>query len=156
MFRLVLYCILSLLLAEQTVAEECQQEVQQGCKVDYGHAQCESWNLAASLHILPPCITSMTFSLIANQSLFGRDNWLHLKEVNFSRFQNLKELELYTNPSNHSLVRLLVKESTALDSLKNTSIQILRFRMLQDVLSNNWLNMYKILKSLRILELTRG
>ena len=156
MFGLVLYCMLSLLLAEQTVAEECQQDAQQGCKVDDGHAECKSWNLAASLHILPSCITRMTFSLIANQSLFGRDHWLHLKEVKFSRFTNLKKLELYTNHGNHSLVWLYVDESTALDSLKTTSIKVLRFRMLQDRLSNYWLNMYRNLKSLRILELTRA
>ena len=157
MFRLVLYCVLFLFLVEQTVTEGCQQEAQQGCKVTDGHAQCESWNLSASIHNLPPCTTRITFSLIPNPSFYGRYVLVQFNEANFSRLTNLQDLELYTNHGNHSHVRLVVTESTALASLKH--VNILRFRMLQDSigeLNDANLNMYSNLKSLKILDLSRA
>ena len=157
MIRLVLYCMLSLLLADQTVAEECQQTAQQGCTVNNGHAQCESWNLTASINMLPLCITSITFSLIKNPS--SRPSLVHVKlnEANFKQFTNLEELEIYTNHGNYSYTELVARESSAFVSLKN--IKVLRLRLLHFPVGNvnkNSLNMYSNLKSLKILDLTRS
>ena len=155
MFRLALYCVSLLFFVEQTVTQQCQQKSQQGCKVTDGHAQCESWNLKASIHNLPPCTTRITFSLITNPNFNGRLIGVHLHRVDFSHLTNLQELELYTNRGNHSHIRLHVKESTALSSLKNVSI--LRFRILQDSiieLNDANLDMYSNLKSLKILDLS--
>ena len=132
MLRLVLYCVSFLLFVEQTVTEECHQEARQGCKVTDGHAQCESWNLTASIHNLPPCTTRITFSLVA--SYYGQYVLVSLNTVNFSRLTALQELEISTNRGNHSHVRLDVAESTALTSLQHVSI--LQFRILQAKLVN--------------------
>ena len=156
MFRLVLYFMLSLLLAEQTVAEECQQEAQQGCKVDAGHAQCESWNISASIHSLPRCITSMTFSLIKDPSYLRQYDYIELNEINFNQFKNLEELELNTNHGNYSHI-FLVQDSKSLVSLKK--INILRFRVMHYYnIELNKLNhnMYSNLRSLKILDLSRA
>ena len=157
MIRLVLYCMLSLLLAEQTVAEECQQTAQQGCTVNNGHAQCESWNLTASIYSLPPCVTSITFSLIKTPRNLVPIDHVVLKEADFKQFKHLQELELYTNHGNHSYTELVARESSALVSFKH--IKVLRFRLMHFPLGNlnkDNLNMYSNLKSLQILDLTRA
>ena len=156
MFRLMLYFVLFLVPVEQTVAETCQQEAQKGCKVADGHAQCESWNLAASIHDLPPCTTRITFSFVANPTFYGQHLLVHLSEVDFSPFTNLQELELRANYSDLFHVKLVI-ESQALIHLKN--VTILRFRIPQDrfdELNDANLDMYGKLKSLKVLDLTRA
>ena len=157
MSRFVLYCLLFLFLVQQTVGEVCQQEAQQGCKVTQGHAKCESWNLTASIHNLPPCTTRITFSLITNPNFYSRYVSVQLNKVNFSHLTDLQELELFTNRDNHSHIGLDVTESTALASLKHVSI--LHFRILQnkiDDLNDANLNMYSNLKYLNNLDLSRA
>ena len=156
MLRLVVYCMLSLLLVEQTVAEECQQEAQQGCKVDDGHAQCESWNISASIHSLPPCITSLIFSLIKDPHYLRQYDYIELNEINFNQFKNLEELELNTNHGNYSHI-FLVQDSKSLVSLKK--ISILRFRVMHYYnieLNKRNHNMYSNLRYLKILDLSRA
>ena len=156
MFRLILYCVLSLLLAEQTVAEGCHQEGKGGCKVHDGHAQCKWWCIGCSVDKLPLCTTKITISGIGGTLRNNEHILWNMNTDNFIRYENLQELGFYTIPSQHSQVILIATESTGLSSLN--SIKILRFRVFQPTfdVNNGNLNMYSNLKSLRILDLTRA
>ena len=77
MYQLVVLNVLSLMLVRgQTVGtdDSCnRQEVKQGCRVDQGHAVCESWNLTSSIHGLPSCTTRITFSLLVEPNSINMD-----------------------------------------------------------------------------------
>ena len=149
MNRIILYWVLPLLLVEHSVTAECHQERLAGCQVDDGHARCESCCLSY-IDKLTPCTTKITFS-IRNTFPYPNAYYLvSLSSVNFSRFENLQELELNTNHTQHSHTTLDLTESQGLSSL--TSIKVLRFRLYQENYGNiGTYNKFKYLRTLRTL-----
>ena len=160
MFQSVVYnTFLVICVFKLVVSEDCQRdEVKQGCIVEHGHAQCESWDLAAAVHGLPACIRKITFSLTPNP---GDESpyitYMQLSYINFNHLANLTELSVIANWSSYGHFRLVVNGSYALYSLQN--LHILRLKVMQDEiheLSETDINMYSNLKQLEVLDLTRA
>ena len=113
MFKSVLCNVLScLMVCVFTVVESknCQRnEVKQGCTVNYGHAQCESWDLVSGIHGLPACTTAITFSLIPSPNADRQQpTHIQLSDVRFSHLANLSELSVITNRSTFGHFQLVL------------------------------------------------
>ena len=143
-------------------SEDCQtNEVKQGCTVDNGHAQCESWDLASivsRIHGLPACTTKITFLLVPKTS---ENNYnevgIYLMNANFSHLSNLTELSVLVNRKYYDNFRLHVHQSDALHSL--ASLRTLRLKVKQEKvleLLQQDAGIYSTFKDLDVLDLTRA
>ena len=140
-------------------SEDCQRnEVKEGCTVDHGHAQCESWDLGRGINGLPACTTRITFSLVPGKDDNEQyETGIHLGNVSFSHILNLTELSVVTNRRYYDLFQLYGFESPALLSLESLRILQLKVRQWQmDELSQHNFDMYSTLKHLKVLDLTRA
>ena len=140
-------------------SEDCQRnEVKQGCTVDHGHAQCESWDLGKGINGLPPCTTRITFSLAPGKDDNEQyETAVSLSDANFSHLSNLTELSVVTSRRYYDHIKLYVNESAALRSLG--SLHILELKVMQgtiDELPQGDADMYSNLKHLDVLDLTRA
>ena len=165
MFKSVLCRVLTFLVIcvfALVVSKDCQRnEVMQGCTVDHGHAQCESWDLVSGIHGLPSCTTRITFSLTPdpNDEIQYRYN-IWLGNVNFSHLANLTELSVVTNQSAYNHFQLCLDESapSVLHSLGNLHILRLKVRHLEWFglfMSPKFAGLYSKL-NLEVLDLTRA
>ena len=140
-------------------SELCKRhEVIQGCIVDNGHAQCEAWDLAASIQGLPTCTTRITYSLLTDPQYINvtRFKWIELQYINFSRLTGLQELSISTNYKNYSHIRISMDSPTMVNIMPN--IKVLRLKVLrnwEDMTDENE-GMYKRMKHLEVLEFTRA
>ena len=149
-YRVVLFVLL-LVVGSTTAAvdsEQCERpEAEHGCTVDNGHARCEFWDLAASIHGLPACTTRITFSLTLQQDS---------TTVDFSNLTNLEELWIYTKRENYDIT-LYPPYMSRFKTLK--AVRILRIRADQDHFlgaTEDNKDMYKHMEYLEILDLTRA
>ena len=142
-------------------SKDCQRnEVEQGCTVDHGHAQCESWDLVSGIHGLPSCTTKITFSLIPNPDDERQYvTKIYLGDVNFTHLANLTEFCMVTNQSTYDHFRLWLGERApsglpyGLLTLGN-HVHILRLKALQRMLPE-FAGLYSKL-NLEVLDLTRA
>ena len=128
--------------------EQCERpEAAHGCTVDNGHAHCEVWDLAASIHGLPACTTRITFSLTSRQDF---------PTVDFSNLTNLKELWLYTKRENYDIT-LDHFEMSRFKTVK--AVRILSIRAEQNYhqgATEENKDTYKHMEFLEVLDLTRA
>ena len=120
-------------------SELCERhEVIQGCRVDNGHAQCEAWDLAASILGLPTCTTRITYSLLTDPQYINVTSykWMELQNINFSRLA-VKVLRLkvsrdweYMTDTNEGMY----KRMTHLEVLEFTRAQRLGLSLVSHVI----------------------
>ena len=105
MFKSVLCRILTFLVIcvfALVLSKDCQRsEVKQGCTVDHGHAQCETWDLASGILGLPTCTTRIPFSLLPNPDDKRQYITINLGHANFTHLANLTELSVVANQSTY-------------------------------------------------------
>ena len=154
------YSIISLMFVLTVSGSKlCERyEVIEGCRVDNGHAQCEAWDLAASIHGLPTCTTNITFSLLANPHYINIERYSQIwwGNIDFDRLTELQELSISTNYGNYSHVRLYINSPAVVKMMPN--IKVLRLKVLrgwETVTSANE-GIYKRLKHLEVLDFTRA
>ena len=140
-------------------SELCERhEVIEGCRVDNGHAQCEAWDLAASIHGLPTCTTRITFSLLANPQYINihRFKLIRLWKIDFGRLNGLQELSISTNYLNYSHVRIYMNKPAIVKMMPN--IRVLHMKVLTDLEPVTAANkgLYKHMKHLEVIDFTRA
>ena len=156
------YGIMSLLFALIVSGSElCERhEVLEGCRVDNGHAHCESWDLAASIQGLPICTTNITFSLLINPQYINIESytprWIKLENTNFSHLPELQELSISTNYGNYPHVGIDTNSPAVVKMMPN--IKVLRLNVLRnwDTMDATNEGVYKRLKQLEVLDFTRA
>ena len=135
-----------------------RHEVMEGCRVDNGHAECEAWNLTASIQGLPTCTTNITFSLQANPQYINIERYrrIKLENTNFSHLTGLQELSISTNFGNYSHVRITLNSPDVVKMMPN--IKVLRLKVSRDWEITDAANegMYKRMKHLEVLDFTRA
>ena len=133
-------------------------QAEYGCTVSDGHAQCEGWNMAASITGLPACTKKITFSLLANPHFVNVTRFaiFNLSDVDFSHLHMLEELLIFTNRKNYARIRILAEDAKIFQQLAKLRILCIRGQQNTFDFRNNMLGMYNQIKSLEMLELTRS
>ena len=139
--------------------ELCERhEVTEGCRVDNGHAQCEAWDMAASIHGLPTCTTRITFSLLADPQYLGitRFTGIDVLNIDFGRLTGLIELSISTNCGNYSHVRLFANSSETVKMMPSIKVLRLKVKHAHEEMTAESKGIYKNLKHLQVLDFTRA
>ena len=133
-----------------------RQEVKQGCSVDQGHALCESWDIAYSIHGLPSCTTRITFSLLADPHLINKTTWVTTKfhDVNFRNLPRLYEFSIEANQTSYPFVQLQIDGAKTFKHL--TNVTILRMKVDHYLQPPSEKNMYRYIKALALLDISRS
>ena len=152
---------ITLLLSVLTVSgsELCERhEVIQGCRVDNGHALCEAWDMAASIHGLPTCTTRITFSLLADPQHIHTTQFksIELRNINFGRLTRLQELLISTNYEDYCHVRIIPNSPTVMEMMPNITVLSLKAMMDWENMTATNEGMYKGMKHLQVLDFTRA
>jgi hypothetical protein len=141
----------------------CDARLPENCTVSKGHAQCEAWDIRASIEALPSCVTTLSFSLLPLPELKENriDTIICLDDVaNFSHVPHLEEVTLFTNKSHFYYVSLNGSVSQCLRSLHALpKLLVLRIQMRLQGLSldnESYASLHTHFKHLDTLELTRS
>ena len=140
-------------------SELCERhEVTQGCTVDNGHAQCEAWDLAASIQELPTCTTRITYSLLSDPQYINVTSFkqIEFQNINISRLTGLQELSISTNYKNYSHIRIDMHTTAVGKIMPNVKVLRLKVSRHWEYMTDANEDMYKRMKHLEVLEFTRA
>ena len=128
------------------------------CGIYNGHARCEAWDLAAGIHGLQACTTRITFSLIADPQYVSitRFRDVDLLNIDFSRLTGLIELSISSNYGNYSHIRMVTSSSAIVTKIPNIKVLRLKATRNSESLTATNEGIYKHMKHLEVLDLTRA